>query len=86
MRSARRRNADEIETLMLFMRSILGQGRGPDVHRHRCPKCACVWRHQRPPDEAGEEEYRAAHLCPRGCGEEVRERYRGDAPTDEDRA
>ena len=46
----------------------------PEHHRHKCPRCGCVWEHHwcnvgiDPP-----------HLCPR-CETEQREPYRGDYP------
>lgn len=48
----------------------------PDVHKHRCPRCMGIWEHDGAQLQLGSDEgYTQAHLCPRGCGIDVRDRY-----------
>lgn len=48
-----------------------------DLHKHKCTGCGCIWEHMTPPPEATAEEYREQHLCPKGCGLDIRMKYRG---------
>lgn len=46
-----------------------------DIHRHQCPKCGCIWRH----DGDSLIEKDAAHRCPvEGCGGEQLWHYEYD--------
>lgn len=43
-------------------------------HKHKCPDCATIWEHERPPDDTSEEEYHRLHNCPE-CGRNQRRIY-----------
>ena len=49
-----------------------------DHHKHRCPRCLVIWEHDRPPPTASDEDYERAHMCPRGCGIDVRDKYHAE--------
>jgi hypothetical protein len=71
-----RRETLEILILLASLAELEEQG---DVHSHKCAAqgCGTIWTHRRPPMTATEEEYHAAHNCPK-CGRNERMPFDGD--------
>lgn len=63
---------------------LAAKERKEGTHKHRCPKCQCIWEH---PNDLGEREdagkdckdYDQNHLCPK-CGTDQRYKYHGEDP------
>lgn len=70
------KEAREMREMLQFLDALLN-GPQRDLHKHKCTGCGCIWEHMTPPPEATAEEYREQHLCPKGCGLDIRMKYRG---------